>query len=187
MRPQWRSQWRTEQRCFQRCSHQLSDSQINTQALKTRTHQSSKQTKTSTATMNAAPMYAATMYAATPQTCQQRRCCSVDGAASMLTAGFNSPKQPSRFNSQTLPLSLPLPTTTPISTSSTIQQQLRKCATTLLPLHTSEGAFRQHNNNCANAPKPFSLSTYRREPFYDQALSPRFGGSISMTTNQPAH
>ena len=33
----------------------------------------------------------------------------------------------------------------------------------------------------------FSLSlSLRRETFYNQALSPRFGGSISMTNNQPA-
>ena len=38
--------------------------------------------------------------------------------------------------------------------------------------------------SCATAPR---LSTLRREPSYDQALSPHFGGSISTTNNRPAH
>ena len=58
-----------------------------------------------------------------------------------------------------------------ILTTCRVPYRLRVVCLFLLSLHHSEGAFlRRHNNDCA-----FSLSTLRREPLYDQALSPRFG------------
>ena len=114
--------------------------------------------------MTAVTMNAVTMIAATRES--QHRCHSTDVTAPMMQLLSLSPN----FGGSLLKT-----------------KQLRKCAMTFLSLHTLEGAFRRHNYNCANAPRSFSLSTLRREHFYDQPLSPRFGGSISMTTNQPAH
>ena len=65
---------------------------------------------------------------------------------------------------------------------------------TSLSLPNSEGDYRRHNNNCAKAPRPSSLSTIRREVLdgttttallrHGRHLSPRFGGSFSRAQQQ---
>ena len=66
----------------------------------------------------------------------------------------------------------PLPLSSLRRELSKTQQQLRQCATNFISLHASEGA------SCANAPRPLPPST---ELFYEQSLSPRFGGSTYTT------